>query len=107
MKRPYKAPLGVLGCLVTIVIYCFMLLFADKVALLTAGIITIVCIVFYYVYTHNKGHQMLSIEEEIGDIEEPDVLTKEKMDREYNIWKIITIIVTIVALGIYIIPMLF
>ena len=58
-------------------------------------------------YTHNKGHQMLSIEEEIGDIEEPDVLTKEKMDREYNIWKIITIIVTIVALGIYIIPMLF
>ena len=29
------------------------------------------------------------------------------MDREYNIWKIITIIVTIVALGIYIIPMLF
>ena len=50
---------------------------------------------------------MLSIEEEIGDIEEPDVLTKEKMDREYNIWKIITIIVTIVALGIYIIPMLF
>ena len=107
MKRPYKAPLGVLGCLVTIVIYCFMLLFADKVALLTAGIITIVCIVFYYAYTHNKGHQMLSIEEEIGDIEEPDVLTKEKMDREYNIWKIITIIVTIVALGIYIIPMLF
>lgn len=68
---------------------------------------TIVCIVFYYAYTHNKGHQMLSIEEEIGDIEEPDVLTKEKMDREYNIWKIITIIVTIVALGIYIIPMLF
>ena len=50
---------------------------------------------------------MLSIEEEIGDIEEPDALTKEKMDREYNIWKIITIIVTIVALGIYIIPMLF
>ena len=47
------------------------------------------------------------LRKKIGDIEEPDVLTKEKMDREYNIWKIITIIVTIVALGIYIIPMLF
>ena len=46
MNRPYKAPLGKIGCIFTIFIYCFMLFFADKVALLTAGIITVVCINF-------------------------------------------------------------
>jgi len=29
------------------------------------------------------------------------------MDKEYNIWKIGTIVATIIALGIYIIPVLF
>lgn len=38
--------LGSLGCWVTIVLYCFMLLFADRTALLTAGVITVVCIAF-------------------------------------------------------------
>ena len=32
---------------------------------------------------------------------------KAKMDKEYNIWKIGTIVATIIALGIYIIPVLF
>ena len=44
-------------------------------------------------------------EEEIGVIEEPDEQTKAKMDRQYTIWKVCTIIVTCIALGIYIIPM--
>ena len=49
---------------------------------------------------------MPSIEEEIGIIEEPDEETKKKMDKQYNIWKVCTIIVTCIALGIYIIPMI-
>ena len=55
MKRPYKAPLGVVGCVVTIVLYVFMLIFADKMALLTSGIITVACIIFYYLYSHKKN----------------------------------------------------
>lgn len=47
MKRPYKAPLGVIGCIFTIVVYCFMLIFADKAALITSGIITVLCVIFY------------------------------------------------------------
>ena len=106
MKRPYKAPLGVVGCVVTIVLYVFMLIFADKMALLTSGIITVACIIFYYLYSHKKEFKMPSIEEEIGIIEEPDGETKKKMDKQYNIWKVCTIIVTCIALGIYIIPMI-
>ena len=104
MKRPYKAPLGIVGSVVTICIYGFMLIFADKIALATAGTITIVCVFFYYVYSRKKEMKMPTIEEEIGEIEEPDAETKKKMDHEYTIWKTITIIATIVALGIYLIP---
>ena len=107
MKRPYKAPYGKIGCYFTIIVYCFMLLFADKAALLTAGIISLVCIMFYYLYSHKKVYVMPTIEEEIGTIEEPDVEIREKMDKEYKIWKCCTIIVTVIALGIYIIPMIF
>ena len=31
---------------------------------------------------------MPTIQEEIGEIEEPDLKTKEKMDKEYKVWKI-------------------
>ena len=54
MKRPYKAPLGVVGCIFTIVVYCFMLIFADKAALITSGIITVLCVIFYFAYSHRK-----------------------------------------------------
>ena len=49
---------------------------------------------------------MPSIEDEIGIIEEPDKVTREKMDKEYRIWKICTIVITIIAIGIYAIPMI-
>ena len=105
MKRPYKAPLGKLGCVVTIVLYCFMLIFADKTALITAGIISVICLIFYATFTRKHAPELLSIEMEIGEIEEPSPEEKKKMDREYTIWKIATIVVTTVALGIYLIPM--
>lgn len=107
LKRPYKASYGVLGCYVTIIVYCFMLFFADRVALATAGAVTAVCIVFYYFYTIHNAKPLPSLEEEIGEIEEPTPEVKAKMDHEYAIWKWGTIIVTVIALGIYLIPMIF
>lgn len=106
MIRPYKATLGKVGCVVTIVIYCFMLIFADTTALITSGIITIVCLIYYILFCRNKEYHMPSIEDEIGIIEEPDKVTREKMDKEYRIWKICTIVITIIAIGIYAIPMI-
>ena len=106
MKRPYTAPMGKIGCYVTIVLYCFMLIFADQMALITAGVISVLCVIFYYAFTKRHAPELLSIEEEIGVIEEPSKEEKEKMDREYAIWKYITIAVTVIALGIYFIPMI-
>ncbi len=107
LRRPYKAPYGVIGCYVTIMIYTFMLFYADKMALYTAGVLSVMCVVFWYFYTNHKEQKMLSLEEEIGEVAEPTAEEKIKMDREYTIWKWGTLIVTIIALGIYIIPMLY
>lgn len=106
MKRPYIAPMGKFGCYVTIILYCFMLMFADKMALITAGIISVLSIIFYYVFTRYHAPELMSIEEEIGIIQEPSKEEKFKMDKEYKIWKYVTIIVTIIALGIYFVPII-
>ncbi len=106
MKRPYVAPLGNLGCYVTIVIYCFMLIFADRIALLTAGIISIICLIFYYAFTRKHAPELVSVEEEIGIMEEPSVEEKARMDKVYRIWKIVTVAITVTALGIYFLPMI-
>lgn len=105
LKRPYKAPYGVLGCYVTIVIYVFMLFFADQIALATAGVLSVVCIIFWYFYTQHKHNNIPTLEEEIGEVTEPTTEEMTKMDREYSIWKWGTIIVTVISLAIYFIPM--
>ncbi len=107
MKRPYIAPYGVWGCYITIMLYCFMLIYADKAALITAGIITILCIMFWYFYTEFHKKDEAPIDTEIGEIEEPTPAEKAKMDRDYAIWKWGTIVVTVIALGIYLIPMFY
>lgn len=71
-------------------------LFADKIALYTAGILSVLCIIFWYFYTQHKKEIIPSLEEEIGEIEEPSAAEKRKMDKEYAIWKWCTIIVTII-----------
>ena len=106
MSRPYKAPLGTVGCYITFVTYICMLIFADRVALLTALVVSVLCIIYYIAIARKKEFKILSIEEEIGEIDEPTAEEKAKIDKEYNIWKIGTSIVTIVALGIYLIPII-
>lgn len=106
MNRPYKAPLGIFGSIFTVIVYSFMLIFADITAIITATVISILCVFFYFIYSKKKSKELLPIEQEIGEIEEPDECTKKKLDKEYCIWKYVTIVITIVALGIYVIPMI-
>lgn len=106
MPRPYKARYGRLGCYVTIVLYTFMLFYADVDALITAGIITVLCIAFREMYTKSKEHPLVSLEEEIGEVEIPTDFEKVALKNEYFIWKWGTITVTAIAMGIYLSPML-
>lgn len=107
MNRPYRAPAGTVGCYVTIAAYTIILIFADRIALLTAAVVTVAAIVYWALFTRKHENKIPSIEEEIGILEEPSMEEKAKMDKEYRIWKAGTILVTVIALGIYIIPVLF
>ena len=84
-----------------------MLIFADRAALATSGVVTVAAIIYWAVFTRKHENKIPTIEEEIGVLEEPSPEEKAKMDKEYNIWKIATVIATIIALGIYIIPVIF
>lgn len=107
LNRPYKAPLGVFGAIFTIIVYIFMLIFADWIALLTSAGITVLCIIYWAIFVRGKIKKLSSIEEEIGEIDVVSSEEEKKQDTSYKIWLIATIVVTIVALGIYIIPMIF
>lgn len=104
LRRPYKAPFGITGAIFTIIVYGFMLIFADKVALLTAGIIGIISIFYATTIGAKYKDEALSIDEEIGTVEEPMANEKVELDKQYKAWKYVTIVVTIIALGIYAIP---
>lgn len=106
MNRPYKAPAGKIGCYFTIICYSFMLIFADQVALLTSGIVTVLAVLYWALFTRKHEQKIPTIEEEIGEIEEPSKEEKKSMDREYKVWKIGTAIVTVLALGIYVVPII-
>lgn len=107
LKRPYLAPYGTFGAYFTIMVYAFMLIYADHLALITAGILTIVCLIFYFLYTKKRESIDIDLEKEIGFVEEPNSIEKKKIDKQYLVWKWATIVVTIVALGMYIIPLFF
>lgn len=72
-----------------------MLIFTNRVALITAGTIGA-----------KYKDEALSIEEEVGVIEEPTTREKAELDRQYMLWKYTTILVTVVALGIYVVPII-
>ncbi|WP_432647511.1 amino acid permease [Mitsuokella sp.] len=106
LQRPYQAPWGRVGCYFTIAAYIFMLCFADKVALLTAGIVTILCLAFYVAFTMRASNGVMIVEQNADTIKEPSDEEKHMLNREYAIWKYITIAVTLIAIGVYALPMI-
>lgn len=105
MERPYIAPFGKLGAVVTIILYSVLMVYVDRAALITGVIITIASVVYYLAFTKKKTTEIGSVENEIGEIEIPTKEEKLALDKEYRVWKIGTVIATVVAFGLYIIPM--
>lgn len=104
VHRAYKAPFGIFGSWFTVIAYAFMLIYADRVALLTAAIIAFISIVYALTIGAKHKGQEMTLEELTGTLEEPSASQKRQIDGEYRIWKYGTIVVTLIALGIYVIP---
>lgn len=82
-----------------------MLIFTDRVALITAGTIGVLSVIYAVTIGAKYKDEALNIEE-VGVIEEPTTREKAELDRQYMLWKYTTILVTIVALGIYVVPII-
>lgn len=106
LKRPYRAPWGKTGVFITLLIYIIMLIFADTNALIIAGAITILSILYTVLVNKNSKYDIKSVMTAVGEIDEPTLSEKEKIDKEYLVWKWATIIVTVIAVAIYLIPII-
>lgn len=101
MIRPYKAPRGVFGACLTIVLYIFMLCFADKSALITTSVISLVCVAFWFFFSRKKA---VSLPEELYStiaMEEPSAEEKRSMDRQYHIWMAIAVVLCLLAIALF------
>lgn len=79
LNRPYKAPLGVFGAIFTIIVYIFMLIFADWISLLTSAEITVLCVIYRAIFVGGRIKNLSSIEEKIGKIDV--VLSEEEKNK--------------------------
>lgn len=100
-RRPYVAPYGVLGAVLTMLVYVFMLCFADRTALLTALVICVLCTFFWFFYSRRKATPIPDVADEIGVIEEPTPEEKARMDREYARWKYVSAALAVVAMLLF------
>lgn len=107
MKRPYKAPLGYFGVAITVIAYIGILIFANKIALLTAVIIAIISLIYAFSIKHQYESKVVLTQKKIGKIEVPTDNEKKKIDHEYFVWKYSTIAVSVLALAIYLLPIIF
>ena len=76
-------------------------------ALLTAAIICVASLVYFFLYTRGHKDVLPSIEAEVGEVDEPTATEKLHIDKEYKLWAWGTAIVTVISLAIYLVPILF
>lgn len=109
LKRPYKAPAGILGALVSIIIYFILMTQIGTEALVSGIIFCAISITFYLVKTRIKNVQTndVDINELIEEnYEVPSEEEEKKMKTEYKVWMAIGILLTIIALLAFIISYL-
>ena len=76
---------------------------------LLSALIAVVSIVVYLLYSRRHVEDQKTADEKFfaelqeTEFEEPDAEEKRKLDREYNIWKIITIALLVVTFIVWIV----
>lgn len=103
LDRPYKAPHGIFGAVLSIICIGFVIAFADPYALLTSGIVTVLSIIYWFAIARKKILPLPSIEEEVGTFKEPKPEKMKKLNRQYAHWKWSTFTVWIFALIVFLI----
>jgi len=105
LDRPYKAPLGVLGAVISILVIGFVLAFADKTALLTSAIISVLSVIYWLIFSRKNVRPLPTIEEEVGTFKEPKEQKMKKLNGQYRRWSIAAIAFSCIAVAAFLVPM--
>ena len=106
LKRPFKAPAIAVGVPISIIIYFIMLTQLDQDAIVYGIIWCIVGLVIYAFCRKKYGDIDLKIEDVAAANEVPSKEEQEAMDKDYTLWKRITIGFFIFSILLYLIPLL-
>lgn len=110
LKRAYKAPLiGVLAP-VSVVIYVVMLTQLDSNAIISGIVWSVLGLIIFFGYRKHRaaqGQEEAAVELYTDvELEEPSPEERAKMDREYNLWRTVVIVATVLSLGLFVFPYL-
>ena len=106
LKRPFKAPAMAIGVPISMIIYFIMLTQLDMDAIVYGVIWCVVGLVIYGFCRKTYGDTDLKIEDVSAACEVPSASEKAAMDKDYTLWKRITMVFFIISILLYIIPLL-
>ena len=105
LKRPFKVPGVMVGAPVSVVIYLVMMTQLVPEALITGVVWCILGLVMFGVCTKVYGKPE-ELDPALVATSEPPAAERAKMDREFRIWTIATVVAVVVAIALYALPML-
>lgn len=107
LVRPYKAPFIKIGVPISIIAYLIMMSQLDNEAFWSGIIWCILGLIIYYFCQKKYGSTPNEkIDQQIVQIIEPSILERQKMDKEFRIWRNIVCVFVIIAITIYLLPLL-
>lgn len=110
LKRPWKVPAGKIGAVISIIVYlAIMVLAVDWSALPYNIVLSVACIVYYFLAVRNKpiSETGIEIEKEALQLTEPTAEEKKRLDRQFRAWKIGAIAVFVLSCGLFVISIAF
>lgn len=103
LSRPYQAPHGTLGAVLSIICIVFIIAFAEPSGLLTSGIVTALSVIYWFLIAKKNARPLPPIEEEVGTFKEPKPEKMKKLNRQYARWKWATFAVWVFALVVFLV----
>lgn len=110
LKRPWKVPAGKIGAVISIIVYlAIMVLAVDWSALPYNIVLSVACIMYYFLAVRNKpiSETGIEIEKEALQLTEPTTEEKKRLDRQFRAWKIGAIAVFVLSCGLFVISIAF
>ena len=104
LKRPYKVKGIWVGAPISIIIYAAMMTQLEHAAILAGTVWCLLGIGIYSIQTIRKEEKIISVCEVLPTCEEPTLEELIKMNSEYCVWRKLTIIATLLVVGIYLFP---